>query len=59
MIHAYQAEDLNNDMNSVEIKASDLKLGNYVPLFTELDEDNGIAADNGLLVYENIQRAAD
>ena len=29
MIDAYQAEYLNNDMNSVGIKTSDLKLGNY------------------------------
>ena len=44
MIHAYQAEDLNHDASATEIRASDLKLGNYVPLFNEHDEENGIAS---------------
>lgn len=38
MIHAYQAEDLNQVATAIEIKASDLKLKNYVPLFSEDDD---------------------
>lgn len=40
MIHAYQAEDLNIDTDNIIIKASDLNLRNYVPLFNN-PEENG------------------